>query len=97
MHNNHKYKRVFKSHSNFFNVKQSKYPPPLEGYIEIYRNAKNKNDATDFFKAFISNEIKLNYKNEFIEKKLLNDDEYIDLFNLEFTNLCIKWNEEKEK
>lgn len=97
MENNSEYKRIFKCHSNFFPVEQPKYPSPLEEYIQIYRNSVDNNRNDDFLKEFISYEIKLNYKNEFIKKKLLKDNEYIDLFNLEFPILCKQWKEEKKQ
>ena len=97
MNNNPEYKRIYKSHSNFFPVEQPKYPGSLEEYIRIYRKSVDNNRNDEYLKKFISNEIKLNYKIEVVEKKLLLDDEYIDLFNMDYSTLCKQWMEEEEQ
>ena len=95
MESNPEFKHIFKSHSNF----QSEQPTnllPLEEFIRIYRNPLDKNSDNTYLKEFISEQIKTNYKNVFIEKKFLKDDEYTDLFNMDYSTLCKKWKEEEE-
>tara|TARA_B100000242_G_C42974758_1_gene452406 strand:+ start:169 stop:417 length:249 start_codon:yes stop_codon:yes gene_type:complete len=79
---NPEFKHIFKSHSNFLSEQPTNLLP-LEKFIRIYRNPLDKNSDNIYLKAFISEQIKTNYKKEFIEKKFLKDDEYTDLFNAE--------------
>ena len=90
--NNNKEKTVFKRHTNFVMT--------LQDLIQTYRYkiSLDKKDQYDliFTKESVKNEIELNHKKEFLEKKLLNDDEYLDLFNSDFETLCKKWGKKEE-
>ena len=90
--NTNKDKIVFKRHTNFVMT--------LQDLIESYRHqtSLDKKDLYDliFTKKFVKSEIKLKHRKEFLEKKLLNDDEYLDLFNSDFETLCKEWGGKKE-
>ena len=90
--NTNKEKIVFKRHTNFVMT--------LQDLIDSYRyqTSLDKKDLYDliFTKKFVKSEIKLKHRKEFLEKKLLNDDEYLDLFNSDFETLCKEWGKEKE-
>ena len=84
--------KIFKRHTNFVMT--------LQDLIQIYRyqTSLDKKDHYDliFTKKSVKNEIELNHKKEFLEKKLLNDDEYLDLFNSDFETLCKEWGKKEE-
>ena len=92
MPENNNFKKVYKSHSNFFqNEEEHKNISkiPLEELLNIYRN-KKKSDF-EFFKNFIKNDIELNYKEEFLKEKILSDEECIELFNVDYDTLSNDW------
>lgn len=90
--NTNKEKIVFKRHTNFVMT--------LQDLIDSYRyqTSLDKKDLCDliFTKKSVKSEIKLKHRKEFLEKKLLNDEEYLDLFNSDFETLCKEWGK-KEK
>ena len=92
--------KIYKSHSFIATAQnQESYVNKisLEEIIDLYRNeAKSEDHIIDFefIKNFIKNEIKINFKKEFFQKKILSEQECIELFNLDYESLNSLWEKE---